>query len=456
MKGVECMTKHKNYLLLVLTVCLSLWTFASISWAADTKIEKVSIDITSVGDLTSGSSIGEVTADTKSKHFTIDDAYFTTSNEVWQSGETPEVCIELFAAKGYRFSYTTKSHFTLSGHGATFKKAKVIDGGESLKLYVTLKKISGKPLAVENVYWKKNEARWDKMSDASKYEVRLYRGNTIVATETTTKTSYNFTSEMNKKGRYSFRVRSISKYDVLGYWSEFSSDKDVDAEEARNNASSGSSNSSNSSENSMTPGGPNTSTPSTGNSNSNQGSWPSGSGWVKNEYGWWFLNADGSYPKNTWKQINNKYYFFDANGYMKTGWINTNNLWYYSLPDGSRTTGWQYINDKWYLLNNDGIMLTGWQLVNNKWYFMENSGAMLTGWQFINNRWYFLDNSGAMLTGWLDISNRRYCFSANGDMLFGWQRINNKWYFFDATGALVTNTVTPDGFRVDASGAMIQ
>ena len=36
---------------------------------------------------------------------------------------------------------------------------------------------------------------------------------------------------------------------------------------------------------------------------------------------WWYRNADGSYPANSWQQIGGKWYFFDAQGYMVTGWV---------------------------------------------------------------------------------------------------------------------------------------
>lgn len=38
--------------------------------------------------------------------------------------------------------------------------------------------------------------------------------------------------------------------------------------------------------------------------------------WVQNAIGWWYDNGDGTYPSNTWKEINGKQYYFDGNGYM--------------------------------------------------------------------------------------------------------------------------------------------
>ncbi|MBE7728068.1 MAG: hypothetical protein E7244_27875 [Enterocloster citroniae] len=38
--------------------------------------------------------------------------------------------------------------------------------------------------------------------------------------------------------------------------------------------------------------------------------------WQQNTTGWWYQEDNGSYPVNTWKWIDGKCYYFDANGYM--------------------------------------------------------------------------------------------------------------------------------------------
>lgn len=40
------------------------------------------------------------------------------------------------------------------------------------------------------------------------------------------------------------------------------------------------------------------------------------SGWKQDNTGWWYQNADGSYPKSVWQQIDSKYYYFNESGYM--------------------------------------------------------------------------------------------------------------------------------------------
>ena len=44
--------------------------------------------------------------------------------------------------------------------------------------------------------------------------------------------------------------------------------------------------------------------------------------WKRNDKGWWYEEADGSYPTNAWKLIKDKWYYFDGVGYMvENRWI---------------------------------------------------------------------------------------------------------------------------------------
>lgn len=76
--------------------------------------------------------------------------------------------------------------------------------------------------------------------------------------------------------------------------------------------------------------------------------------WNYDSSGWWYRMENGSYPKDTWQAIDDKWYFFDTNGYMKIGWIQSENNWYYCMPNGSLAT------DRWidgtYYVGADGAM----------------------------------------------------------------------------------------------------
>lgn len=58
-------------------------------------------------------------------------------------------------------------------------------------------------------------------------------------------------------------------------------------------------------------------------------------GWKQDNTGWWYQNADGSYPANSWKEINGVWYYFEGNGYMASNkWIGN----YYVGSSGAMLT----------------------------------------------------------------------------------------------------------------------
>lgn len=63
-------------------------------------------------------------------------------------------------------------------------------------------------------------------------------------------------------------------------------------------------------------------------------------GWVHDAAGWWYRNADGTWPSMCWKLINHHWYLFGASGYMLTGWVQ----W-----DGKKTGA-----GDWYYLEENG------------------------------------------------------------------------------------------------------
>lgn len=82
-------------------------------------------------------------------------------------------------------------------------------------------------------------------------------------------------------------------------------------------------------------------------------------GWKQDATGWWYQNADGSYPANAWKQVNGKWYYFEANGYMAANkWINGT---YYVGGDGAmlvNTTtpdGYQVGSDGAWIQNSGNV-----------------------------------------------------------------------------------------------------
>ena len=408
------------------------------AFAAAEKIDNARITFSYDQAPKAGEAPGTVTAKTTSKQFTVESAEYTNDVDQWRLGDRPEVTVTLSAADGYRFYYTSSSHYKLSGSGVEFRRAKVLDGGSGLTLEVYLKRVEGKPDEVGSLEWDGSYAMWDEIDGVKHYEVRLYRNKGLVTTVTTTKTTYDFRTEITRGGDYTFRVRGIARYDgKAGPWSDYSDESTFSDYEAEN--------------------------------------YSNGS-WIQNQRGWWYRYHNGDYPADCWKNIDGAWYYFNGSGYMLTGWQKISGKWYYLGSNGVMLTGWQNVGGKWYYLDSSGAMLTGWRNLGGAWYYLDPSGAMLTGWQYINNRWYYmetngvmltgwrliggawyyLDPSGAMLTGWQQINGRWYYLDSSGAMYTGWHYINGQWYCFDGSGAMYAGQTTPDGHYVDGSGAWRQ
>lgn len=137
--------------------------------------------------------------------------------------------------------------------------------------------------------------------------------------------------------------------------------------------------------------------------------------WINDNNIWWYKRKDGSYTKDAWEFIDEKWYLFDPEGRMIYDWKKDASNWYYfgECNDGAMKTGWCY--DK----------------KSCKWYYFNEGGAMQTGWIEVDHKWYHLDNNGAMETGWIKDEGNDYCLYSNGEMI---QDCNIYGYRFDRSG----------------------
>lgn len=158
--------------------------------------------------------------------------------------------------------------------------------------------------------------------------------------------------------------------------------------------------------------------------------------WVQDSNGWWYRQADGSYPANKWAQIEGSWYYFNKSGYMQTSWQQIGGKWYYLGTNGVMTTGWQKVGGVWYYFNDSGIMQTGWQQIDKSWYYFNGSGAMQTGWLQTGGKWYYLKSSGVMATGWVSVGGTWYHMNTTGVMQTGWQHIDGNWYYLKSSGGM--------------------
>jgi hypothetical protein len=99
----------------------------------------------------------------------------------------------------------------------------------------------------------------------------------------------------------------------------------------------------------------------------------------------------------------------------------------------------------------------GWVEEENGWRFKVAGGEVITDlWAEINGIIYYFTPEGIMATGWYLYEGQWYYFHNSGEMLTGWVEVEGKWYYLDDTGACLMDTVTPDGYQVDDTGAMIE
>ena len=129
------------------------------------------------------------------------------------------------------------------------------------------------------------------------------------------------------------------------------------------------------------------------------GSWQGSSTVKKDNGGWWYQHADGSYTTNDWESIDGEWYYFDASGYMMTSsWIGN----YYVKADGTMARS-ECVDENRYYVNEYGIWEPGkvaqWQISNGRWWYSHADGSYtINNWELIGGQWYYFDASGYMLS----------------------------------------------------------
>lgn len=150
-------------------------------------------------------------------------------------------------------------------------------------------------------------------------------------------------------------------------------------------------------------------------------------------------------------------------------------------PDGST-----YINDKFsieawnYKVQRNGTYLyslglkqfrecpkesyvLGWNLDSTGWKYcinVETCECYHSGWQKVSGdtEWYYFNANGyALYNQWLLYKNKWYWLRSNCQMKHsGWEQIKGLWYYFYNDGSMACNTTTPDGYKVNSSGAWVK
>lgn len=315
-----------------------------------TKITEVNLNIDSSFTAGVGGDVYVTTSDTA---YTVSESTILNDDGEWTGNFRPRVSVYLEAGEDYYFSGTSKSIFHFTGDSCTFVSAKRRDSGTGLEVIFKMGQIGSGDLTVTGLEWDPSSgiASWDEVAGAKSYQVCLYRGSSSFSgVKSTTSRRYNFSSLIDQKGDYFFRVRAIGYNSEKGEWEESDTGyvSAAQAEDFRYENRSSSSAGSSSRGPGVTSSGPSSSS-SSGPAYGNSGSW------VQDTVGWWYRFSNGSYPVNCWQYIGKKWYFFNQYGYMAVGWIQWNSRWYYCGSDGS-----MYINGRTpdgYYVGGDGAWI---------------------------------------------------------------------------------------------------
>lgn len=183
---------------------------------------------------------------------------------------------------------------------------------------------------------------------------------------------------------------------------------------------------------------------------------------------WFYFGSSGKVTKDTWKKIDGKSYYFDADGIMQTGWTEDGD--YYLSSSGAMVTGWRYLEPK-----DEDSSLYGTESDDGKyWFYFSASGKKQSpstsddGGEYkvtkIDGKYYCFDADGRMRTGWVyldgdpenssknSIADWRYFAESGiqnatvGAAIPGWLSLNPPeqlqdnvdepvvWYYFDKNG----------------------
>lgn len=120
------------------------------------------------------------------------------------------------------------------------------------------------------------------------------------------------------------------------------------------------------------------------------------------------------------------------------------------------TAGWWEDGDVKKYRNVDGNFITNsWVKVDQKSYYLDENGVMLK--DTITPDGFYVNRNGektSYIPGWTDVNGQRRYIQKNGYYAAnGWIKDENgDSYYFDLAFNLLTDTITPDGYYVDAEG----
>lgn len=124
--------------------------------------------------------------------------------------------------------------------------------------------------------------------------------------------------------------------------------------------------------------------------------------------------------------------------------------------NGTVTSGWYQDDDGWRYRQIDGTFVTNsWVKADGESYYMNENGIMLS--DTVTPDGFYVNAKGekqSYMPGWVQKDGLWKYVQKNGYYAASaWvQDADGNWYYFDMAGKILTDRITPDGFYVDANG----
>lgn len=124
---------------------------------------------------------------------------------------------------------------------------------------------------------------------------------------------------------------------------------------------------------------------------------------------------------------------------------------------GTEANGWVKEEDGRYRYRkpDDSFISDGWLKLDNKSYYFDKDGYMLA--DTVTPDGFYVNASGVKqnyIPGWKQVGSKWKYILKNGSYAANqWiQDKDQSWYYFNMIGDMVTDTNSPDGYHVDANG----
>lgn len=132
-------------------------------------------------------------------------------------------------------------------------------------------------------------------------------------------------------------------------------------------------------------------------------------GWVY-EDGNWYYYENGA-PKTGWFVDQGIDYYLTETGAAATGWTEVYGKLRFFSQTGALRTGWWESEKGLRFMMDNGVAATGWRVMDEKRYYFDANGILCAnGWLDTGLGKFYLQPDGQPVTGWITLPEGRFCF----------------------------------------------